>query len=383
MDTITIGINIINGLIPFAFSYVLYDTYKEKKRRFYLYWFIGFHSYGMSNIVNAYMRLIGTETPTLIALIGIFAFIAFTGLLVGVGELTHQKKFYMSLSLCVPIITIILYLAGAPVTAFTVFFMLPYMLITVVLVVIMIRYKLSMTGLLVGWAFILLANIGIAVDVLNIVSSPIIALIGKGFIFFWMTQPYFSTFAEGFEEFISEPAEVQLPQVERYITMVETSSSADTLGWINKQIVSGEEVGLRSILFLIEDNEKHDLSELESLENLYLFKVIEGYHKSEEVFSKRVMEVSNDVSDISVLIYDLLEHIRVNNVPAQLFFYDVSLFIKRNEWKRVYSQMISLIPQFKADNLFVNFIYNKDNLENRYIVEIIRHLADNVVQLED
>jgi len=80
--------------------------------------------------------------------------------------------------------------------------------------------------------------------------------------------------------------------------------------------------------------------------------------------------------------YDLLEYIRVNQMDVQLFFYDVSDIIKRNGWRRIYSQMISLIPQFKESNIRVHIICDQEKLENKYIVEILRHLADNVISLE-
>ena len=203
MDTLTIGVNVINALTPFLFSYILYDTYKEKKRRFYQYWFFAFHAYGISNIINAYMRLMETETPTIVALIGVFAFLAFTGLLLGVGELTNRVRLYGILSLGVPVITAILYIAGKPLTAFSFFFMLPYVVLTIVLIIISFKYKTNLNLLILGWLFIVVANLGVATGLLNIFSSPIVALIGKVFIFYWMTRPYFSTFAEAFDEFIA------------------------------------------------------------------------------------------------------------------------------------------------------------------------------------
>ena len=382
MDTLTIGANIINAFTPFLFSYVLYETYKEKKRRFYQYWFFAFHAYGMSNIINAYMRLMGTETPIIVALIGVFAFLAFTGLLMGVGELTNRVRFYGLLSLGVPVITAILYLAGKPVTAFSFFFMLPYIILTVVLIVISIKYKTSLNLLILGWLFIVVANVGVATGVLNIFSSPIIALIGKIFIFYWMTRPYFSTFAEAFDDFIKEPTSDVSVQMDRYIMMVETVASVDTLNWIRRQIIETE-TGVRSILFLVDNEQEYDIGELAKLENLYIFKVIEGFRKSGTMFSERVMEVGNDLSELTVLIYDLLEYIRVNQLDVQLFFYDVSDIIKRNGWRRIYSQMISLFPQFKESNIRVHLVYDQEKMENKYIVEILRHLADNVTSLED
>lgn len=382
MDTLTVGANIVNAFTPFLFSYVLYDTYKEKKRRFYLYWCFAFLAYGVSNIINASMRLIGTETPTTVALIGVFAFLAFTGLFVGVGELTNRVRFYCYLSLGIPIITAILYIAGKPITAFSMFFMLPYVILTVVLIILSLKYKTSLSLLILGWILIIVANVGVATGVLDIFSSPVLALIGKVFIFYWMTRPYFSNFADVFDDFIKEPIVEDTVQMDRYILMVETDSSVDTLDWIRRQIIETKS-GVRSILFLVDSGRKYDTGELEELDNLYIFRVIEGFHKSGAMFSERVMEVSNDISELTVLIYDLLEYIRVNDMDVQLFFYDVSDIIKRNGWRRIYSQMISLIPQFKELNIRVNLIYDQEKLENKYIGEIIRHLADNVINLED
>lgn len=382
MDTLTVGANIINAFTPFLFSYVLYDTFNEKKRRFYLYWCFAFLAYGVSNIINASMRLIGTEAQSTVALIGVFAFLAFTGLFVGLGELTNRVKFYCYLSLGVPIITVILYLAGKPITAFSMFFMLPYILLTVVLIIISLKYKTSLNLLILGWILIIVANVGVATGVLDIFSSPVLALIGKVFIFYWMTRPYFSNFADVFDDFIKEPIVEDTVQMERYIMMVETDSSVDTLDWIKNKI-QDTKAGVRSLLFLVDNGQEYDTSELENQENLYIFKIIEGYQKSGAMFSERVMEVSNDISELSVLIYDLLEYIRVNRLDVQLFFYDISDIIKRNGWRRIYSQMISLIPQFKASNIRVHIICDQEKLENKYIVEILRHLADNVTSLED
>jgi len=382
LDTLTVGANIVNAFTPFLFSYVLYDTYKEKKRRFYLYWCFAFLAYGVSNIINASMRLIGTETPTTVALIGVFAFLAFTGLFVGVGELTNRVRFYCYLSLGIPIITAILYIAGKPITAFSVFFMLPYVILTVVLIIISLKYKTSLNLLILGWILIIVANVGVATGVLDIFSSPVLALIGKVFIFYWMTRPYFSNFADVFDDFIKEPSIEDTVQMDRYILMVETGSSVNTLDWIRRQMIETE-TGVRSLLFLVDNEQEYDTGELEKLDNLYIFRVIEGFHKSGAMFSESFMAVSNDISELTVLIYDLLEYIRVNDMDVQLFFYDVSDIIKRNGWRRIYSQMISLIPQFKESNIRANIIYDQGKLENKYIVEILRHLADNVISLED
>ncbi|MCJ7732321.1 hypothetical protein MUP51_08395, partial [Candidatus Bathyarchaeota archaeon] len=60
---LTIIINLVNSLLPFLFSWVLYKNYTRKHRRFYLLWFIGFVAYGSSNVLNSYNVFYETSNP--------------------------------------------------------------------------------------------------------------------------------------------------------------------------------------------------------------------------------------------------------------------------------------------------------------------------------
>lgn len=384
MDYLTLIVNLVNMLASFAFSYILYTTYREKKRKFYLYWFYGFLAYGVSNLIHTIIWMTGQESSSSMLVLGVCALTGFTAFLVGLGELRHKIRLYLSLAMCIPLITGVLFLMGAPVLAFSIFFLMPYAIITMMLIILSLKFKINMNILILGWLLILTANMGLATRLLSIQVAPLFSLMGKSLMFYWMTRPFFSTFAESFDAFITKPVAEPVLVGERYITMIESSTEFDTLGWVKEYSVNETNSGLKTIIFLTEENsEPVDYSELLSIPSVYLFRITDGYRKSGPVFSQRVMDISNDVSEINVLIYDILEYIRVNEVSIQIFFYDVSFFIKRNGWRRVYSQMISLIPQFKAENIRVFFIYNGDLLENRYIVEIVRHLADNVIKLGD
>ncbi len=384
LDLLTIGINTLNVLTPFALALLLYKGYQEKKRRFYLCWILSFLFYGLSNLINVYNRLISTENPNTIVLLGLSSFIAFTALMLGIGELTNKTRLYLIISLSIPVFTGILFLAGAPVYLFTVSFLVPYIITTGVLIIISLKYQVNLNALILGWMVILLSNIGLVANFLTITTAPLVSLIGKLFVYYWMTQPYFSKFAEEIETLLGDKQGGSSTIGERYINMIETRSDIDTIRWILEQVEALESRGFSSLLFLTTNkDEALDTSRVESNKNVYLFKITEGYHKKGAIFSDRIMEISNNVSEISVLIYDLLEYIRIHNLSVQLFFFDIGFFIKRNGWRRVYSQMISLIPQFKSADLHVNFIYNRDNLENHYIIEIMRHLADNIVKIED
>ena len=381
LDALTILINAVNGIVPFAFSYILYRNYRVKQRNFYLYWFFGFLAYGVSSLINIYIKTIDPSIlPNL--LLNFFAFIAFTGLLVGIGELINQRRTFFRVSLVIPILYLLLFLLDAPLSVFAIFFMLPYAAITGLLLILYSRFKLDIKLLMVGWILILAANIWGGAGMIDITWGAILSVIGKTIVFYWMTRPYFGSITEGFDEFMSITSSESVILGDNFITMVETSSLQDNLGWIIDKIGENHDTGLRSILFWVEKEEKtEDYSRLEEYSNLYLFRVTEGYHRVGKALSERIMEVSNNIDELTVMIYDILEYIRVNETPVQLFFYDISQVIKRNGWKRVYSLLISLIPQFKSSNAHVYFIYNNENEEIKQEIEILRLLADRVMDI--
>ena len=383
LDALTILINMVNGIVPFAYAYILYKNYREKQRNFYLYWFIGFIAYGGSSLTNAYIKTINPSTLPNIAL-NFFAYIAFTGLIVGIGELINQRRTFFRISLIIPFIYLILFLLDAPLSVFSIFFMIPYAAITGLLLILYHRFQLDIRHLIGGWILILTSNIWTGAEILDITCGAVLSLIGKTIIFFWMTRPYFGSLSDSFEEFMSKTTFDSMVLDVSYITMVETDASKDNLGWILDKVRENHDTDPRSILFWIErEEEKEDYSRLEEYSNLYLFRVIEGYQRIGKAFSERVMEISSNVDELNVIIYDILEYIRVNETAVQLFFYDMSYLIKRNGWKRVYSQMIALIPQLKSSNSHVYYIYNMENGENQQEIEILRMLADRVINIRD
>jgi len=383
LDSLTILINAINGIVPFAFSYILFKNYREKKRYFYLYWFIGFLAYGVSSLINIYIKTIDPSIlPNLI--LNFFAFIAFSGLLVGIGELLNQRRAFFRVSLVIPVLYLLMFLLDAPLSVFAIFFMLPYAAITGLLLILYQKFKLDIKLLIAGWVLILAANIWSGAGMIDITWGALLSLIGKTIVFYWMTRPFFGSITESFEEFMSTTSSESAMLGDNFITLVETSDSKDNLGWIIDKIKEKQDTGLRSILFWVEkEEETEDYSRLEEYSNLYLFRVTEGYHRMGKALSERIMEISSNIDELTIMIYDILEYIRLNEATVQLFFYDVSQMIKRNGWKRVYSLLISLIPQLKSSNAHVYFIYNSENEENKQDIKILRLLADRVIDIRD
>ena len=384
MNTLGIILYAINGLIPFIFTLVLFKRYNEKKKPFYLFWLTGFSAYGLSSLINAYMFLDETTSPVLNLLFNIFSLIAFISIVTGVGELVKRTLDFFLVSLGAPILLLLFTALGRVSYSLDLLFMLPYIIITVGLVVLQLMYEVNLGYLGLGWFLILIANIGYSTGNIAFLTAPFISILGKSVVFYWMTRPRFSMITEEFEEFMKTTTFDSTVLGDNFITMVETSASKDNLNWILEKVRESHDTGLRSILFWVEkEEETEDYSRLEECSNLYLFRVTEGYHRVGKAFSERIMEVSSNIDELTVMIYDILDYIMVNETPVQLFFYDITQLIKRNGWKRVYSLLISLIPQLKSCNAHVYFIYNNENEENKQEREILRLLADRVMYIRD
>ena len=384
MNTIGVILYAINGLIPFVFTLILYKRFKEKKKPFYLFWLTGFSAYGLASLINAYMFLNETVPPVFSLLFSIFTLIAFICIVTGVGELFNRALAFFLVSLGAPIIILILSVLGRVSYSLDLIFMIPYLIMTMGLVALQLLYRVNFGYVILGWVLILIANIGYSTGNISFMAAPIISILGKTVVFYWMTRPRFSMITEEFKEFMKTTIPDSTVVMDSFITMVETNSSKDNLGWVLEQVKNSHETGIRTILFWVEkDEETQDYSKLEEYSNIYIFRVIEGFRTTGKVFSERTMEVANNIDELNSMIYDIMDYVRENEATIQLFFYDVSYFIKRTGWRRVYSQMISLIPQLKASNSHVYFIYNMENGENKQEIEIIRLLADRVIDIRD
>jgi hypothetical protein len=114
---------------------------------------------------------------------------------------------------------------------------------------------------------------------------------------------------------------------------------------------------------------------------LYIIRCAYGPHKLGDVFSGHFMEISNNIDELSILISDILDFIEVNNTNTQMFFFDLSTMILQNGWKRVYTFLISLIPQLKSKKVQTFFIYTPENQKNPHETQILRHLGDQIITL--
>ncbi len=148
---LTIIINLVNSLLPFLFSWVLYKNYKRKQRRFYLLWFIGFVAYGSSNVLNSYNVFYETSNPVNIYMVFLLSMISFSSIVTGMGDLVKRARVSFLCTLGAPVISGILYLTGAPMSLISQFFMLPYIVITGLLIALKLKYNADLNAPILGF----------------------------------------------------------------------------------------------------------------------------------------------------------------------------------------------------------------------------------------
>lgn len=173
MDYFSISVNLVNSLLPFLFAWVLYKNYSKKKLRFYQLWLIGFIAYGTSNMLNSYNIFFEITSPSNAHAVALFVLITFSCIITGIGELVHRAKESFVLSLGAPLILGLLVLFGAPVDTINLFFLMPYVIISGAFLVLQLKYRANLGTPLVGFAIILLANLGYATRHMSVTVSPI------------------------------------------------------------------------------------------------------------------------------------------------------------------------------------------------------------------
>ncbi len=380
MDTLTIILYAANGLIPFVFTALLYKRYSEKKKRFYLYWLTGFSAYGLTSLVNAYMFLDENVPPLFGQLLSLFSLIAFISISTGVGELIKKARSFFLVSLGAPVVLFALSVSGLYSSTLDLMFMAPYLIITVGFVALQFKYHadFGLPGL--GWLLILIANIGYSTGNVSFLAAPFIAILGKSVVFYWMTRPRFSLITEEFEEFMMGSSTTAAQG--SIVTMVETTIKQQDLRWIRNQIIEGGSKGVRSILVLTYDQITDALllkSGLMDLPDLYIVEMTQERHPIGEAFSERVMMISTEIDELSLLLYDIRDFVLAHGIKSQILFYNVSTLIFMVGWKRIYTFLISLLPQLKTNEIMSYFIYSPETHKNQYEVEIMRHLGDRVI----
>jgi hypothetical protein len=238
----------------------------------------------------------------------------------------------------------------------------------------------------IGWGILLLVNIGSALGMIEFLFVETLAIFGKIVIFVGMINPRFSFLVDDLRRFLMSGVPVVYPKESTdKVVFVKSISGrrSEELQWLKDQIVENTSKGIRTILI-----STYDLISLQDLrtsgipeEDIYLVRMLQGGRGPYNPFTEHVITMNDDISDLDVLISDIINFSDQRKIFSQIIIYTLSSIIHTHGWKRVYSFFISKIPQFKASNIFTYFLYYPDSHSDPSDIIKFERLADRIFNI--
>jgi CheY-like chemotaxis protein len=117
-----------------------------------------------------------------------------------------------------------------------------------------------------------------------------------------------------------------------------------------------------------------------SEEDVYLVRLLVAGKSSSFTFKEHVTELRDDLEDVGVLIKDVLATIKETGICCDIVIYTLSNMIHTHGWRRVYSFIISIMPEIRGNNIALKCFYYPESHASSEI-NIFEKLADEVVTL--
>jgi signal transduction histidine kinase len=307
-------------------------------------------------------------------------------IITGIGDLVKKTRLMLLSASSIPIIIIILFFTTRPYLLGQVIALSPYFFISISLFFIRREYSASLDMFVIGWGILLLVNVGSALGMIEFIYVEILAIFGKIVIFIGMINPRFSFLVDDLRRFLISgvPLVYQKESTDRVVFVKSISGRrSEELHWLKDQIVENTSKGIRTILISIYDL----ISPLDlrtsgiSEEDIYLVRMLQGGRGPYTPFTEHVITMNDDISDLDVLISDILNFSNQRKIFSQIIIYNLSSIIHTHGWKRVYSFFISKIPQLKASNIFTYFFYYPDSHSDPSDIIKFERLADRILNI--
>jgi len=379
-ELISILVRSINGLITIGFFILLYRIYNKTKKKFYLYWGIGFLSYG-TNIISriGLDPQYGMIIPLLLFLIGSMFILA------GIGELINRTKEMVISTLILPMAMIVLTLTSGPEALGWGIMILPYLLISVSLLMIRINYPSSLDLLILGWINLLLVNVAYALNLMDSTYVDIMAIFGKIVIYRGMMDPRFSLLADDLKRYlISGYPTVYSESGPGSFNLVGNSSNQKTkeIKWIIDKVRDNSLKGIRTILITTYDLiTPQDLRTSGLDESLYVVRMLQGGRGALNMFEEHIMTINDDLDQLGILFSDIINYSNEKKINCEIIMFTLSNLIHTHGWKRVYTFIISQITELKSSKVQVYGFYYPETHENSADVTKFEKLSDKIITI--
>ncbi len=377
------SLRLINGIVTIVLALPIYKIYNKTRKKFYLYWSIGYALYGIS--ITLRIPAIESRQVTILGMLSYFMLlIGLIMIIAGIGDLVNRTKQFLVSTLVLPLVLIIMIITGRDWSEFGLFVALsPYIFITAALLYIRIKYELDITLLLAGWANILFLNIGYMYQYMNEGYVDLLSTLTKVVIFAGMTSPSFSFLYDELTMFLLGGTPVEYSNNgNQGFTMIDLNvkNREPEIKWIKDRIIKNSREGKRTVLISLYDQiTSSDIIDDATRDNFYLIRMANGYRRNFTVFEEPVTSINEDIQLLDILIRDIIEFSDKNYVPCEIILYTLSQLIITHGARRMYSFITSKISELKSSQVSLTTFYSLDSHEKQAEIKMFERLADSVI----
>ncbi len=378
---------LVNGLFTLGFFPYLYGIYQRTQKRFYLLWATGFGLYGLSIIIRSVIApTLTSENLLLILLNYILLYVpGFVLIITGVGDLIGRAKLLLVSSLLMPVLVAIIYFTSGPQSLGWAISLAPYLFMGVSLFVIRTKYSTSLDLLVIGWISLLLTNIATPLELMTPVYIEVFAIFSKCIILIGMIYPRFSFLVDELTSFLMGgiPATYLDTSLQTFIMINGQGSSKEReIQWIKERIKNNTDAGVRTILLTTYDLiSPHDLISRGISENqVYLVRMVPGGRDVNTVFEQPVLTINDDVNELDLLFSDIIGFSNDRRITCEIILYTFSSVVHTHGWKRVYSFLISKLPQLKSSIVHLSVFYYPETHNTEDVLKFEK-MADQIINL--
>ncbi len=378
---------LINGLITVTFFPFLFRIFQKTKRRFYLLWSIGFLLYGINILLRVFLPFFSIADSLFELLFPfIFVLISHIFIITGIGDLIDKARVVLLSSLVLPLIMVILYFTTRPWGIGWTISLSPFLFVSIALLIIRMRYSASLDLIIVGWTILLLTNTGYALNVVSEMFIEIYAIFAKVVIFMGMTYSRFVFLADDLKRFlISGIPDVYPNESIDHFTLINPSTGQrkSEIQWIIERTKENSLKAIRTILITVYDLISPSDLRVGGLEegDLYLIRMLPGGRGPMHVFEEHIMTINDDLNELDILFSDIINFSNERGINCEMILYTLSSLIHTHGWKRVYSFMISKIPELKASNVHAYILYYPETHSSKAEIAKFEKLADKTINI--
>lgn len=382
VTTILMG---LNALIPLLFSGHLYKLYSKYRKRNYIYWSTGFLFFSVSNIFIFLEDAYGASIPILYTASTVTSMLSFSSIIIGIGHFIHKTRVFFILSAVVPTLTLVLNLLEYQTNMVENITALVYLLLTLYIYWMRIKFELGLEIVDLGWVIILVANLGYIFGEMSLLMTYAFSIIGKIIVFLWMSRPRFVAFTEEIENFlVSGDPDPEI--IESGISIIESSSHyEEDLQWMIRRFNDDALKDVRKILIMtpeICNSEELINSSLKDTPNLYIVQISNTFQPQKPAFFEKVVSISNDLNILNALLSEIITFVNEKSITTCIMINNFSTLVHVHGWRSIYSMLISNIPKLKQSNIATYLVTSPLTHENQHEVMQIRQFGDKIIPLD-